>query len=216
MLEFYQAYSEYGELMAMTEELVAEVAARVVGADEVPFGGAHHLVPPPVPPSVAAGTPPPRRRAGGWASRSRRPTCATAHAPAPSRTGCTWRSIRASAPGKIATAIFEALWEESLVQPTFVYDFPTEVSPLSKQKPGRSRHGGAVRALRRRLRGRQRLQRAERPGRAAAALRDAAGRSEARRRRGARDGRGLRARRSSTACRRPAARGSASTGWSCC
>ena len=37
--------------------------------------------------------------------------------------------------GRIATAIFEALCEEHLVQPTFVYDFPTEVSPLSKQKP---------------------------------------------------------------------------------
>jgi lysyl-tRNA synthetase class 2 len=37
--------------------------------------------------------------------------------------------------GKIALAIFEALWEDRLVQPTFVYDFPTEVSPLSKQKP---------------------------------------------------------------------------------
>jgi lysyl-tRNA synthetase class 2 len=38
-------------------------------------------------------------------------------------------------PGKITAAVFESLWEESLVQPTFVYDFPTEVSPLSKQKP---------------------------------------------------------------------------------
>ena len=37
--------------------------------------------------------------------------------------------------GKIAVALFEALCEEHLVQPTFVYDFPTEVSPLSKQKP---------------------------------------------------------------------------------
>jgi len=38
-------------------------------------------------------------------------------------------------PGKITAALFEALWEPQLVQPTFVYDFPTEVSPLSKQKP---------------------------------------------------------------------------------
>ena len=36
--------------------------------------------------------------------------------------------------GKIATAIFERLWEADLIAPTFVYDFPTEVSPLSKQR----------------------------------------------------------------------------------
>src|SRR5207302_1302199 len=40
-----------------------------------------------------------------------------------------------SGAGAIAMAIFEALCEDRLVQPTFVYDFPTEVSPLSKQKP---------------------------------------------------------------------------------
>ncbi len=38
--------------------------------------------------------------------------------------------------GKITTEIFERLTEDGLIQPTFVYDFPTEVSPLSKQKPG--------------------------------------------------------------------------------
>src|SRR5207245_9194398 len=37
--------------------------------------------------------------------------------------------------GKLTTTIFETLGEDRLVQPTFVYDFPTEVSPLSKQKP---------------------------------------------------------------------------------
>jgi lysyl-tRNA synthetase class 2 len=37
--------------------------------------------------------------------------------------------------GHITANLFEALCEESLIEPTFVYDFPTEVSPLSKQKP---------------------------------------------------------------------------------
>ena len=37
-------------------------------------------------------------------------------------------------PGKISLEIFERLCEPALVQPTFVHDFPTEVSPLSKQR----------------------------------------------------------------------------------
>ena len=44
------------------------------------------------------------------------------------------RSQPAWGAGKIATEIFERLNEDSLIQPTFVYDFPTEVSPLSKQR----------------------------------------------------------------------------------
>jgi lysyl-tRNA synthetase class 2 len=37
--------------------------------------------------------------------------------------------------GKTIAGIFEAVAEEYLVQPTFIYEFPTAVSPLSKQKP---------------------------------------------------------------------------------
>jgi lysyl-tRNA synthetase class 2 len=36
--------------------------------------------------------------------------------------------------GKVATEIFEKFVEDALVQPTFVYDYPTDVSPLSKQR----------------------------------------------------------------------------------
>jgi lysyl-tRNA synthetase class 2 len=41
----------------------------------------------------------------------------------------------AEPPGKTIAALFEAIAEEHLVQPTVIYEFPTAVSPLSKQKP---------------------------------------------------------------------------------
>jgi lysyl-tRNA synthetase class 2 len=45
-------------------------------------------------------------------------------------------SYDAAAPvGKTIAAIFEAIAEEHLMQPTIIYEFPTAVSPLSKQKP---------------------------------------------------------------------------------
>jgi lysyl-tRNA synthetase, class II len=37
--------------------------------------------------------------------------------------------------GKTIAALFEAIAEEHLMQPTIIYEFPTAVSPLSKQKP---------------------------------------------------------------------------------
>ena len=58
-----------------------------------------------------------------------------ARAPSPSPRAWASSSSPTRRAGKAATEIFERLWEADLVQPTFVYDFPTEVSPLSKQKP---------------------------------------------------------------------------------
>ena len=37
--------------------------------------------------------------------------------------------------GKLIAAIFECVAEEHLIQPTIIYEFPTAISPLSKQKP---------------------------------------------------------------------------------
>ena len=134
MLEFYQAYADYQELMAMTEELVAHVAREAAGTTEVTFNG--HAI------SLAA---PFRRlplRQAAAEEASRR--LGEAVTEADLRDAGRARQIAArlaldlpagTTAGKAATAIFERLWEESLVQPTFVFDFPTEVSPLSKQKP---------------------------------------------------------------------------------
>jgi lysyl-tRNA synthetase, class II len=134
MLEFYWAYVDYQRLMTFTEELLATVARQVVGTDQLTFG--EHQI------SFA----PPFRRlslrhaAAEEASKkfgvpvsveelrsldSALSIASRLHVEVP----------KGSGPGKIASLIFEALWEDQLIQPTFVFDFPTEVSPLSKQRP---------------------------------------------------------------------------------
>ena len=134
MLEFYQAYSEYTELMAMTEDLISSVAREAIGTDRVRFGG-HDI-------SLAA---PYRRVSLREGARSAAAARLGGDVPAddlrsPERAAALARRLRVEikpgwGTGKIATEIFERLNEDQLIQPTFVYDFPTEVSPLSKQKP---------------------------------------------------------------------------------
>ena len=135
MLEFYEAYSDYQDLMVLTEELLSSVARRVLGSEIGAFG-----------PDTITYEPPYSRlklrdivretasqRLGQSVTEDELRDCNAAAAlahrldiPFPDGAGA----------GRITQAIFEALCEDSLVQPTFVYDFPTEVSPLSKQKDG--------------------------------------------------------------------------------
>jgi lysyl-tRNA synthetase class 2 len=142
MLELYQAYADYQELMTLTEEMLRHITGEVTGGVEVPYGGR--------PISFA----PPYRRlslreaAADAAARRLRDQGRAEDAPASgdnlrdrARAAAVAGALGLETPpahgaGRIATAIFEHLWEADLVQPTFVYDFPTEVSPLAKQKPG--------------------------------------------------------------------------------
>jgi len=134
MLEFYWAYVDYQRLMSFTEELLSTIATQVIGTTQFPFG--EHTI----------------NMAAPFKRLSLRHAAAEA---ASKRLGVTitveeLRSLdsarelakklhveipKGAGAGKIASAIFESLWEEHLIQPTFVHDFPTEVSPLSKQRP---------------------------------------------------------------------------------
>jgi lysyl-tRNA synthetase class 2 len=133
MLEFYWAYADYRDLMTLTEELLVDVAQKAIGADQVVFGD--HTI---------SLRPPFRRLSLREAARdaaSRRLGEAIDPQVFRSRDSAAALAARLAVPvepdagaGKITAEIFEALCEEDLIQPTFVHDFPTEVSPLSKQK----------------------------------------------------------------------------------
>jgi lysyl-tRNA synthetase class 2 len=134
MMEFYEAYSDYRALMGMTEELMAAVAQRAVGASEVPFG--EHRISLDAPFARVSLRESAREAASKKLGReitesdlrNRESAAAIAR-----QLGVDVQPGYGA--GKIATGIFGALCEDRLIQPTFVYDFPTEVSPLSKQKP---------------------------------------------------------------------------------
>ena len=134
MLEFYWAYADYNDLMSFTEALVAEVARGALGADEVAYGDHRISLRAPfrrVPLRDAVRAAAAERLGADVAPgdlRSREPAAALA-----GRLGLA--VAPAAGAGAITMAIFEALCERALIQPTFVYDFPTDVSPLSKQKP---------------------------------------------------------------------------------
>jgi lysyl-tRNA synthetase class 2 len=134
MMEFYEAYADYQMLMTMTEELVDHTVRAAVGTTDVTFGDHQISLKPPFA-RVSL------REAAAEAASTQlgRPVTAdhlrdrAAAARIAGEVGVLVEE--GSGPGRIAADIFEKLCEERLVQPTFVYDFPTEVSPLSKQKP---------------------------------------------------------------------------------
>ena len=134
MLEFYWAYVDYQRLMSFTEELLSKVAMQVIGTTSFPFGD--HTIDMAAPFKRLS-----LRHAAAEAASKRLGVAVTVDE---LRSLDSVKAIagklgveipKGAGPGKIASAIFEALWEEHLIQPTFVYDFPTEVSPLSKQRP---------------------------------------------------------------------------------
>ena len=134
MLEFYWAYVDYQRLMSFTEDLLSTVAMQVVGTTTLPYG--EHTI------NMSA----PFRRislrhaAAEEASKRLGVTVTVDELRSLDSVTQIARRLGVEIPkgagaGKIASAIFESLWEANLIQPTFVHDFPTEVSPLSKQRP---------------------------------------------------------------------------------
>lgn len=133
MMEFYQAYSDYQDLMIFTEELFSHVAHKATGGTEVIYGEQQI--------SFAAPFARLSLREGAREAASRAlgrevhlDELKVRDSAAAIATALGVEVLPGHGAGKIAASIFEARCEHRLIQPTFVYDFPTEISPLSKQR----------------------------------------------------------------------------------
>jgi lysyl-tRNA synthetase class 2 len=125
MLEFYQAYSNYTELMDLTEEMVTGIAQKVCGSKvikydeyEIDFSKWTRLS---MKEAIAKFSPEAVDTADRGAVEA---LLKKLHADFDPRMPL----------GNLIGLLFEVVAEEHLVQPTFIYDYPLELSPLSKQK----------------------------------------------------------------------------------
>jgi len=126
MLEFYTAYADYRDLIEMTEQMISSVARDVIGTLEVAYEGhTINLAPPWKRISFIDSL----REAGVPDDVVTDPDRARAYA------GKLGASLKGGEPlGKILNEIFEAVVETKLIQPTFITDYPTDISPLSKKR----------------------------------------------------------------------------------
>ena len=128
-MELYSAYEDYNDMMNITEEIISTIATNVLGTTKINYQGTDIDLTP------------------GW----RRVTMIDAIKEV---TGIDFNEIKTdeearklaeeknvevdpikNTRGHIINEFFEEFVEETLIQPTFIIDYPVEVSPLTKRKP---------------------------------------------------------------------------------
>ena len=128
-IELYSAYEDYNDMMDITEEIISKVALKVLGTTKITYQGTEIDLTP------------------AWKRISMIDAIKEV-------TGVDFNTIETDEEakktaeelhveldelkltrGEIINQVFEVKVEETLVQPTFIYDYPVEVSPLTKRKP---------------------------------------------------------------------------------
>ncbi len=126
MLEFYWAYTDYSRLMRFTEELFCELASQTLGRTELEYKGRRiDLTPPWQTFSLTQSL----VKFGGFSEGELQCHDKLRHIAAKSGVDTQAK------PGGILLKLFEKLVEPQLIQPTFIIDFPLDISPLAKSKP---------------------------------------------------------------------------------
>jgi lysyl-tRNA synthetase class 2 len=127
-IELYEAYTDYHGMMELTENLIAYTAKKVLGTTKINYQGIDiDLTPPWTRLTMVDAI---KKYAGIEFKKD--DDSKTAYEKA--------RSVgvevdRSDSKGQIINTVFEEKVEEHLIQPTFILDYPVEVSPLAKRKP---------------------------------------------------------------------------------
>ncbi len=170
MLEFYQAYANYHDLMQITEEMIGFVAQEVNGTAITTFDGVEidlgkwrrltmreairefwpeEAGPKPAMTAFEAADVLQARlhaamssleKAAGETTRLTPERIAELKTIDGAVTAVYYDSLKGAPVGKSVYNLFEAVVEPFLIQPTIIYDYPVEVSPLSKAKPDDPAH----------------------------------------------------------------------------
>ncbi len=127
MIEFYQAYADYRDLMDLTEQMLERLARDILGTTELPYADEVY--------SLAA---PFARLSMRDAVQRQHPELSAADLDDVDvlrrRLQSLGHAVKAEwGWGKLLTVLFEETVETSLRQPTFITDYPAEVSPLARR-----------------------------------------------------------------------------------
>lgn len=126
MMEVYQAYADYRDMMELSEGLIYHVVMEVLGSPEVQYGD-----------TVLNFTPPWKRITMLDAVREYSGIDFTrVHSDEEARQAARSLGLKvedSANRGEIINEVFEEMVEPHLVQPTFVYGYPVEISPLAKR-----------------------------------------------------------------------------------
>ncbi|HEV2107617.1 MAG TPA: lysine--tRNA ligase [Thermomicrobiales bacterium] len=128
MLEFYQAYADYRDIMALVEQLVVSVATKIHGAPRLHYQGHEIDLTPPWPTMTLREAI--RCHSGvDYAEHARDDDLLVAarQAGADIPTGTVWP--------RIVDELLKQFVRPKLIQPTFLVDYPVALSPLAKRKP---------------------------------------------------------------------------------
>nr|WP_231860392.1 lysine--tRNA ligase [Bacillus sp. OxB-1] len=128
MLELYEAYADYQDIMELTENLIAHVAQDVLGTTKVKYGEDEINLSPGWTRLHMADAVKQYTGVDFWTEMTKE----EAHALAKEHGVEVTNMMEV---GHVLNEFFEQKVEEQLVQPTFIYGHPVEISPLAKKNP---------------------------------------------------------------------------------